>query len=97
MAVACGACFQADRLIFLTDVEGVLDMDQKRLPRLTATDALALSKSGVVSGGMEAKLHAGMSGIAKTIGAVHIVAGSQPSILERVLNNEDVGTTLVRE
>ena len=96
MAVACGAGFQADLLVFLTDVEGVLDAQQQRLPRLTAADALALIESGVARGGMEAKLRAAMAGVANGIGAVRIVAGSQPRILERVLRNEDIGTTLLQ-
>jgi acetylglutamate kinase len=96
MAVACGAGFQADLLVFLTDVEGVLDAQQQRLPRLTASDALALIESGVARGGMEAKLRAAMAGVANGIGAVRIVAGSQPRILERVLRNEDIGTTLLQ-
>ena len=96
MAVACGAGFQADLLVFLTDVEGVLGADQQRLPRLTAADALALIDGGVARGGMEAKLRAAMAGVANGIGAVRIVAGSEPRILERVLSNEDIGTTLLQ-
>jgi len=96
MAVACGAGFQADLLVFLTDVEGVLDAQQQRLPRLTAADALALIESGVARGGMEAKLRAAMAGVANGIGAVRIVAGSKPRILERVLSSEDIGTTLLQ-
>jgi acetylglutamate kinase len=96
MAVACGAGFQADLLVFLTDVEGVLDAQQQRLPRLTAAEALALIESGIARGGMEAKLRAAMAGVANGIGAVRIVAGSEPRILERVLGNEDIGTTLLQ-
>jgi acetylglutamate kinase len=96
MAVACGAGFQADLLVFLTDVEGVLDAQQQRLPRLTAAEALALIQSGIARGGMEAKLRAAMAGVANGIGAVRIVAGSQPRILERVLSSEDIGTTLLQ-
>jgi acetylglutamate kinase len=96
MAVACGAGFHADLLVFLTDVEGVLGADQQRLPRLTTAEALALIESGVARGGMEAKLRAAMAGVANGIGAVRIVAGSQPRILERVLSSEDIGTTLLQ-
>jgi acetylglutamate kinase len=77
-------------------VEGVLDAQQQRLPRLTAAEAMALIESGIARGGMEAKLRAAMAGVANGIGAVRIVAGSQPRILERVLSNEDIGTTLLQ-
>lgn len=96
MAVACGAGFKADLLVFLTDVEGVLGADQQRLPRLSTAEALALIESGVARGGMEAKLRAAIAGVANGIGAVRIVAGSEPRILERVLSSEDIGTTLLQ-
>ncbi len=95
MAVACGSRFQADKLIFLTDVEGVLDANRGRLKHLTAAEALKLIESGVAQGGMEAKLRAAIDGVMHGIGEVRIVAGSQPDILDRVMRNEDAGTTLV--
>jgi acetylglutamate kinase len=95
MAVACGSQWQADKLIFLTDVEGVLDAGRQRLPHLTAAGALGLIETGVAQGGMEAKLRAAMDGVTRGIGEVRIVAGSQPDILDRLMRNEDVGTTLV--
>ena len=39
MAVACAAAFGADRLIFLTDVEGVLDAQKRLCPVLSAAQA----------------------------------------------------------
>src|SRR6202020_1880483 len=42
MAVACAAAFGADLLIFLTDVEGVLDAGQRLVPYLTLTESEAL-------------------------------------------------------
>ena len=94
MAVACAAQFQAEDLIFLTDVEGVLDENRRRLPRVTVAQARALINSGVVSGGMEVKLRAAVSGISGGIARVRIAAGSQPDILQRLLNNQDAGTTI---
>jgi len=95
MAVACGSRFEANKLIFLTDVEGVLDAGRKRLPHITAAEALRLIETGVAQGGMEAKLRAAVDGVNRGIGEVRIVQGSQPDILDRVMRNEDIGTTLV--
>jgi acetylglutamate kinase len=95
MAVACAAHYLADRLIFLTDVEGVLDENRVRVPRLTSGEATKLIETGVAKGGMEAKLRAAMAAVAQGIPEVRIVAGSQPRVLDRVLAGEDIGTALV--
>lgn len=92
MAVACAAAYRAERLIFLTDVSGVLDESGGRLPNLSPTDIDGLIASGVAKGGMQAKLHAAASAIEQGIGGVHIVPGGEPSVLERVLAGESIGT-----
>jgi len=95
MAVACAGGFKADQLIFLTDVEGVLDGEGQRIRTLTSAEALDLIDIGVAKGGMEAKLRAAVAGIAKGISQVRIVAGAEPHVLARLLDGEDLGTTLV--
>ncbi len=97
MAVACAAHYLADRLIFLTDVEGVLDENGVRLPQLSCREAGLLIERGVAKGGMEAKLRAATAAVAQGIHEVRIVAGARPKVLERVLAGEDVGTALVRD
>ncbi|MBI4479492.1 MAG: acetylglutamate kinase [Acidobacteria bacterium] len=57
-AVACAVHWHADALIFLTDVDGVHDLKGKTVPRLTAEEIPLLLRSGVVTGGMLAKLNA---------------------------------------
>lgn len=95
MAGACAGGFQADQLIFLTDVEGVLDGEGQRISRLSSVDALCLIETGVAKGGMEAKLRAAVAGISQGISQVRIVAGAEPRVLERLLEGQDLGTTLV--
>ena len=46
--MACA--LKAERLILLTDVEGVLDQDKKLIPRLTVREARALITDGTISG-----------------------------------------------
>ena len=95
MAAACARGFGADRLIFLTDVGGVLDARQARIPRLTCAQAEELIASGVAQGGMEAKLRAAAAAAAGGTARVSIAAGAEPEILSRVLAGEDAGTTLL--
>jgi acetylglutamate kinase len=95
MAAACGAGFEADELIFLTDVGGVLDGGGRALPRLTSAEADALIVSGVAHGGMEAKLRAAVSAVQTGAARVRIASGAEPDVLARLLAAEDLGTTLV--
>ncbi len=96
MAVACAGAFKADQLVFLTDVEGVLDRDGRLISRLTAAEALNLIDTGVAGGGMEAKLRAAVAGVSKGIPEVRIVAGTQPDVLEGLLSDgPPPGSTLV--
>jgi acetylglutamate kinase len=95
MAVACAAGFGAERLIFLTDVEGVLDADKKIRPQLTAAECEQLIAAGVATGGMQAKLNAATTALAHGVGTVQIVPGALEGVVAKVLNGDPVGTRLV--
>jgi acetylglutamate kinase len=97
MASACAAAFQADRLIFLTDVNGVLGADRAPLPVLTAADSERLIRTGVATGGMQAKLNAAMDALRKGVREITIAPGGEPGIISRVLNGEAVGSRMVEE
>ena len=94
MAVACAAAMEADMLVFLTDVEGVLDGEKRLLPQLTAAETQALIDAGVATGGMQAKLNAATSALRQGVGQVRIAPGAAERILERVLAGETAGTRL---
>lgn len=96
MAAACAAAFGADRLIFLTDVEGVRDGSGETLATLSAGGARELIESGVASGGMRAKLEAALSAInhaART--EVVIAPGSHSGILDKLIAGTTIGTRVV--
>ena len=95
-AAACGAGYRADRLIFLTDVAGVMDGNQNLIPRMTDDEALGLIDSGVASGGMEAKLSAAVSAVRNGAGEIQIASGSEPDVIARLINDEPLGTTLLQ-
>src|SRR5439155_8283711 len=52
MAVACATAFGAQQLIFLTDVEGVLDGAKRVRPVLSAAESRSLIAEGIATGGM---------------------------------------------
>lgn len=94
MAAACAGGFQADELIYLTDVAGVLDASQQLIPRLTAAQAEQLIDDGVARGGMEAKIRAALEALQHGAGRVRVAAGAAPDVLARLLDGQSVGTTL---
>jgi glutamate 5-kinase len=87
---------EADLLLLLSDVEGLLDADKKRVTfiRSVAREARHLagaSTSGVGTGGMASKVEAARR--ATLAGAdVVIAAARAPQVVTRVLAGEDVGT-----
>ena len=95
MAVACAAAFGADRLVFLTDVDGVKGAEGTVLPVLTAGDCERLIQTGVATGGMQAKLNAAVDALRNGTQQVVIAPGAEPNALARVLAGGAVGTKLV--
>jgi acetylglutamate kinase len=83
MAAACAEYLGADRLIYLTDVAGVLDGD-KVLSAVTWEEIERLVQSRVVSGGMVLKLEAAKRALEGGVREVHIVGADLPDSLLRV-------------
>jgi len=80
MAAAAAEFIRADRLIFLTDVAGVLD-GEKVLRAVRGTDIEDLIRRNKVSGGMILKLEAAKRALAGGVSEVRIVGGAKPRAL----------------
>jgi acetylglutamate kinase len=89
IAVALGAA----RLVYLTDVDGVMDANGRVLPLLSPQVAEGLMHSGVAKGGMIPKLEACV-GAARGGLAAHIVNGTRSGALRAVLEGKAGGTTV---
>jgi acetylglutamate kinase len=97
MAVACAAAYGAEQLVFLTDVDGVLDGAKQVRPELTDRESEKLIEDGVATGGMQAKLNAALAALRGGVAQVRIAPGAAPGILRRVLSGEPVGTRITLE
>ncbi len=96
MAVACAVAYGAQDLIFLTDVEGVLDAARQVRPLLSASESERLVADGVATGGMQAKLNAALAALSGGVARVRIAPGAAAGVLQRVLAGEDIGTQMIR-
>ena len=93
MAGEIAAALGAEKLIFLTDVTGVLDKDGKLLAVINLNQVKELIDSGTASGGMIPKLNACLTA------AVHktttcIVDGRQPHALLNAIESDTAGTVI---
>ena len=96
MAAACATGWRADRLIFLTDIAGVLDAAGSVQPVLTAANCSRLIADGVATGGMQAKLNAATAALDDGVAEIDIAPGALPGVLARLFDGEAVGTHIAR-
>lgn len=92
-AGALAKALHASLLVFLTDVEGVLDGSKRLLPRLLPQQARTLVQSGIVAGGMIPKIEACLEALATTPKTV-IADGRRPHTLREVVQGALVGTLI---
>jgi acetylglutamate kinase len=94
MAAACAEYCHADRLVFLTDVDGVLN-DGEVLQAVSGGDVEDLIRQNKVSGGMVLKLEASRRALAGGVKQVRIVGGARPHALLSAANGKNGPGTLV--
>jgi acetylglutamate kinase len=100
-AMAVAQSLGAEKLIFLSDVNGVLrDRNDPNsiIHSMTAREARQLIADGVVSGGMIPKVEACLQTLDRGVGKVHIIDGRlRHSLLLEIFTTQGVGTEIVRD
>ncbi|AGF73966.1 acetylglutamate kinase [Bartonella australis AUST/NH1] len=95
-AGAIAGALEAKRLLFLTDVPGVLDKEDKILKKLTVSEAKKLIKDGTISGGMIPKVETCVKAIQSGVEGVVILNGKTPhSVLLELFTEQGAGTLIV--
>ena len=87
---------EAEQLVFLTDVAGVMDGGGRVIRRLDRRRADILSNSGVIQGGMIPKLSACLRALERSPVA-NIIDGRQPAALLECVRGNSTGTTIVED
>jgi acetylglutamate kinase len=96
-AGAIAGALGAKRLLFLTDVPGVLDKDKQLIKQLKVADIHALIADGTVTGGMIPKVETCIYAIEQGVEGVVILDGKQPhAVLVELLTDHGAGTLITR-
>ena len=100
VAAEIAGALHAEKLLLLTDIEGVYkDYHDKTtfLSSLTQSEAREYIKTGVISGGMIAKIEACLRALDAGAGKSHIIDGRLPhAILLELLTSKGIGTQVER-
>ncbi|MEO1291808.1 MAG: acetylglutamate kinase [Pseudomonadota bacterium] len=92
-AGAIAAALKAERLLLLTDVEGVKDRDGDVLTDLTPEDVARLTEEGVIGGGMIPKTQTTLEALNGGVGAAVILDGRAPhAVLLELFTPHGAGT-----
>ena len=95
-AGAIAGALTATRLLFLTDVPGVLDKNGNLIDELTVKQAQALIADGTISGGMIPKVETCIDAITRGVQGVVIVNGKTPhAVLLELFTEHGAGTLIV--
>ncbi|ORE91955.1 acetylglutamate kinase [Stappia sp. 22II-S9-Z10] len=96
-AGAIAGALGATRLLFLTDVDGVLDGDKNLIRELTVAEARRLMASGVISGGMVPKVETCIAALERGVDGVVILNGKTPhAVLLELFTDGGAGTLITR-
>ncbi len=100
-ACAVAKAVKAEKLAFLTDIEGLYkDINDKSsfISRLRACDAQKLLDEGFIGGGMLPKLEGCISAVRNGVSRVHILDGRiAHCLLLEVFTNKGIGTAIISD
>ena len=96
-AAAIAVALRAEKLIYLTDVAGILE-NGELITDIRASELRAKIASGAIKGGMVAKANAALSALAGGVQSVHILDGRTPhSVIAELFTDRGVGTLVARD
>ncbi|MBP6718257.1 MAG: acetylglutamate kinase [Rhodoferax sp.] len=95
VAAKLAVVLQAEKLMMLTNIKGVLDKSGELLVDLTAGQIDALFADGTISGGMLPKISGALDAAKSGVNAVHIIDGRVPhALLLEILTDQAFGTMI---
>ena len=96
-AGAIAAALRAEKLILLTDVEGVLDREKRLVPTLGVEEARKHVAEGTIAGGMIPKVECCIEALEGGVASAHIIDGRiEHALLLEIFTDGGVGTLITR-
>ncbi|MEZ0323663.1 MAG: acetylglutamate kinase [Hydrogenothermaceae bacterium] len=93
VASAVASALKAEKVIFLTDIEGLKDGEGKTVSSIDVSTINKLIKEGVIKGGMIPKMKACIEAVENGVKKAHIIDGRLPHcVLLEIFTKEGVGT-----
>ena len=90
------SALQAEKLLLLTDVQGVMDKDKQLINTMNGKKALKLIDDGVVEGGMFPKVKCCLKALKAGVKKAHIIDGRlKHAILLEIFTDKGIGTEIV--
>jgi acetylglutamate kinase len=98
VASEIAAALKAEKLILVTDVDGILRGDKSLISRVTPQEIARLVQEGVIKGGMIPKAQSAVEALKDGVQSVHIISGKKSStLLAEVFTDTGSGTMIHRE
>ncbi|MCB1731186.1 MAG: acetylglutamate kinase, partial [Halieaceae bacterium] len=86
---------QAEKLMLLTNVSGLLDKQGQVLTGLSTSQVDALIADGTISGGMLPKIGCALDAVKSGVASAHIIDGRVPhAVLLETFTHEGIGTLI---
>jgi acetylglutamate kinase len=97
VAGAVASALKAEKLILLTDVEGIKDKKNKLISSLNTKKIKSLTSNETISGGMLPKVQACQNAINGHVKKTHIIDGRIPhALLLEIFTEKGIGTEIVK-
>ena len=94
-AGAIASALKAERILLLTDVEGVLDSEKKLISSISTTQAESMINAKIITGGMIPKIETCLETVADGVKAAVIIDGRSPhAILREIFTTSGSGTMI---
>jgi len=86
----------AEKLVLLTDVEGILDKKKRLIHSINAAEAGELIEDGTIEGGMYPKVKCCLKALRGGVGKTHIIDGRlDHAVLLEIFTDKGIGTEVV--
>lgn len=95
VAASIASVLKAEKLVFLTDVPGIMDKDERIISTLRKKEIKKFIDNGIIKGGMLPKVQACLTAIESGVSKAHIIDGRVPHcLLLEIFTKKGIGTEI---